>query len=234
LQRALDESLSLLVSRRKNGFDTQSLLLSAFFADEVLSGAESDALALRLVGMRPTLTRKLNDLVERQELQLEEARRLKENHSDVYVLIGENHMSKYDQRNSQIGAAGDGAKASNFTFGPLISGVTSGDSLAELLSDLDKLRSALASVIVDGKPLVVDGEEVDLGEIGSTIGIVSEAGAAIKSGKEDEAASLLHRAGRWLARFSDCRESPLSPHGPFTRQVSTSRAPPSARPTPPP
>ena len=112
-------------------------------------------------------------------------------------------MSHYDQRNSQIGAAGDHASATEFSFGGQRNlGAMSTTDTEALQSALRTLRKHLADRLIADSVMDVDSEEVTPTQIGNAIGALSEAEEAVAAKDEQRAESALRRCGRWLASFA--------------------------------
>lgn len=112
-------------------------------------------------------------------------------------------MSQYDMRNSQIGAAGDQASASNFGFGGQLNLQTMSPADSEALrSALRTLRKHLADQLIADSVIDVDSEEVSPTQIGSVIGALSEAEEAIAAKDQQRAQNALRRCGRWTVSFA--------------------------------
>ena len=112
-------------------------------------------------------------------------------------------MSQYDQRGSQIGAAGNNASASNFSFGGQLNLQTMSPADAEALqSALRTLRKHLADQLLTDSAINIDSEEISVTEIGNAIGALSEAEEAISAKDDQRAYNALQRSGRWLASFA--------------------------------
>lgn len=117
--------------------------------------------------------------------------------------ISEAHMSQYDQRGSQIGAAGDNSSASNFSFGGQLNLQTmSSTDTEDLQSALRTLRKRLADNLRTDSAIDIDSEEISVAEIGKAIGALSEAEEAISVKDNERVRSTLRPYGRWLASFA--------------------------------
>ena len=118
IQEALNQSLRTLTRAQSYGFTT-SEITTAFVADRTISGAELEVLMERVQSFRPIISKRLQQL-RRLEDEAEAQWRefLNRNQEEKnFFYIREVQVSQYDQRGSQIGAAGDNASASNFSFG---------------------------------------------------------------------------------------------------------------------
>ena len=112
-------------------------------------------------------------------------------------------MAKYDQRGSHIGAAGDKALATNFSFGGQLNLTETLPADTEALqAALRILRRHLADQLLADSVIDVESEEVSPTQIGDAIGALSEAEAAIAAKDGQRAQSALRRGGRWLATFA--------------------------------
>lgn len=204
IQNALNQCLAALTRARSAGFSNLEIT-TAFVADRALTGSELEVLVERVHNFRPIITKRLQQLRDIDDVAEERARRLLERYPDVknFTYIREVRMSHYDQRNSQIGAAGDHASATNFSFGGRLNleAMSASDSEA-LQSALRTLRKHLADQLIADAVIDVDSEEFSPIQIGSAIGALSEAEEAIAAKDQQRAESALRRSGRWLASFA--------------------------------
>lgn len=204
LQTALNESLKVLTRANSHGFATPEIT-AAFVADRTLSGAELEVLMERVQGFRPVISRRLQRLQELDDSAEAQWRSLLERDLEGknFVYVREAHMTQYDQRGSQIGAAGDNATASNFGFGSQLNlGTLSPSQTEALKSAIYVLRKHLADRLLSDSATDVEGAEVSPTQIGEAIGMLSEAEDAIAAKDEQRALSALGRCGRWLASFA--------------------------------
>ena len=107
VQNALNQCLATLTRAGSHGFSTAELT-TAFVADRTLSGAELEVLIERIKTFRPRIIKRLELL---QRLEAASGRQWQEllerdPYQRNFIYVREIHMSKYDQRGSQIGAAG--------------------------------------------------------------------------------------------------------------------------------
>jgi hypothetical protein len=204
IQYALNQCLRTLTQVVSYGFPTAEIA-TAFVADRTLSGAELEVLMERVQTLRPAIGRRLRRLKELDDATEQRWRRLLEDNPSAknFVFVREMRMSHYDQRGSQIGAAGENASASNFSFGEQLNlaGMAAPD-IETLMSALRTLRKHLADRLIADAVIEVGDQEVTQPEIGSAIGAVSEAEQAITAGDEQAAQKALQRCGSWLASFA--------------------------------
>ena len=201
VQYALNQSLATLTSVRSDGFLTSDIA-TAFIADRIISGSELEVLTERVQAFRPIIGKRLQRLQDLEDFVAENWRRFLEQNPGGrnYIYIGEAHMSQYDQRGSQIGAAGNKASASNFSFGGQLNLNTMSSTDTEALqSALRTLRKHLADHLITDSAIDIDSEEISATEIGNAIGALSEAEEAISTKDNQRAHSALQRSGRWLA-----------------------------------
>jgi hypothetical protein len=204
VQDALNQSLATLTRVRAKDFLTEEVA-TAFMADRTISGSELEVLTERVSAFRPIIRKRLQRLQDLEDSVVAKWGRFLEQNPDGrnYIYIGEAHMSQYDQRGSQIGAAGDNASASNFSFGGQLNLQTMSSADAEALqSALRTLRKHLADQLLTDAAIDIDSEEISVTEIGSAIGALSEAEEAISAKDDQRAYSALQRSGRWLASFA--------------------------------
>lgn len=204
VQYALNQSLATLTSVRSDGFLTSDIA-TAFIADRIISGSELEVLTERVQAFRPIIGKRLQRLQDLEDFVAENWRRFLEQNPGGrnYIYIGEAHMSQYDQRGSQIGAAGNKASASNFSFGGQLNLNTMSSTDTEALqSALRTLRKHLADHLITDSAIDIDSEEISATEIGNAIGALSEAEEAISTKDNQRAHSALQRSGRWLASFA--------------------------------
>jgi hypothetical protein len=208
VQSALDSSMRLVTKLRAHGYNTSDLLGTAFLADQTLTGMQYEALLTRIAAFRPNLARRVGALrmqedqaSERLRKQIESDRTL---NNYVRIQIEEAHMAHYDQRGSQIGAAGDNAIASNFTFGGQLSmaGMSASDR-ESLEAGIETLRAHVAGLLTGGAPAEIDGAQITPVMAGSAIGALTEAQQAVADGDEGGAVAALKKSGTWLASFAE-------------------------------
>jgi hypothetical protein len=204
VQDALNQSLATLTRARSHGFSTAEMT-TAFVADRTLSGAELEVLIERIERFRPRIGRRLQQLLKLEETSEAKWREFVERNPEQrnFIYVREVHLSKYDQRGSQIGAAGDQASARNFSFGGQLNlEMMSPTDTEALQSALRTLRKHLADQLLTDSVIDVESEEISSTQIGEAIGAVSEAEAAIAAKDEERAQGALRRCGRWLASFA--------------------------------
>lgn len=204
IQHALNQCLAMLTRAGSYGFSTPEIT-TAFLADRTLAGADLEVLIERVSAFRPVIARRLQKLGELDEAAEAWWRRfLEQNPKEKnFIYVREAHMSQYDQRGSQIGAAGDHASASNFAFGGQLNlGTMSSADAESLRSALRTLRKHLADQLLRDSVIEVDSQEISPMEIGNAIGALSEAEQAIEIKDEQRAENALRRSGRWLASFA--------------------------------
>lgn len=204
IQDALNQCLRTLTRAASYGFSTPEIA-TAFVADRTLTGAELEVLVERVRTFRPIIRRRLDRLQELEE-SVEARWRVfldQDPEKRNFIYIREAHMSKYDQRGSQIGAAGDNASALNFSFGGQLNlDAMSPADTEGLQSALRILRKHLADKLLADSVITVESNEISPTEIGSAIGALSEAEHAIGKKDEQGAQNALQRSGRWLASFA--------------------------------
>lgn len=204
LQDGLNQCLGLLTRAGSHGYSRPEIT-AAFLADRTLSGAELETLIDRIGTFRPILgkrLRRLGDLDDAAETQWRTILERNPGLANHIYLVG--HMTQYDQRGSQIGAAGDYASATNFTFGNQINLTMLTPAEAEALtSALRTLRKHLADQLVADTVIDVGSQHVTPVEIGSAIGALSEAEEAINAKDEQRIKSALRRSGHWLRTFAE-------------------------------
>lgn len=204
VQYALSQCLGSLTRARSHGFSTPELA-AAFVADRTLSGAELEVLMERVQAFRPVIGRRLQQLRELDDATEDKWRGFLERNPKArnFIYIGQVRVAQYDQRNSQIGAVGDHASASNFSFaGQLNLGAMSAVDTEALVSALRTLRKHLADQLITDNVIEVASEEISPTQIGNAIGALSEAEEAIAKKDQTGAQSALQRSGRWLASFA--------------------------------
>jgi len=204
LQFALNQSLAALTRAQSHGFSTPELM-TAFLADSTLSGADLDVLTDRVSGFRPVISRRLKALRALEGESREEWQQVLADHPEAknFFYIREAHMSTYDQRNSQIGAAGDNPTASNFSFAGQLNLTTMppGD-IDTLISAVRTLRKHLAGHLADDRVIDIGTDQITAAQIGGAIGDLSEAEAAITGKDQARLSKALARSGQWLASFA--------------------------------
>jgi hypothetical protein len=204
VQNALNECLAALTRAESYGFTTTEIT-TAFVADRTLSGSELEVLIDRIKKFRPRIGKRLQQLRELEEGSEAWWREFLERNKDQknFIYVREIQMSKYDQRGSQIGAAGDKASASNFSFGGQLNlGAMSPTDTETLQAALRTLRKHLADQLLADSVIDVESEQISPTQIGEAIGALSEAEAAIVAKDEQRAQGALRRSGRWLASFA--------------------------------
>ena len=204
MQNALNQSLRTLTRARSYGFST-SEIATAFVADRTISGAELEVLIERTQAFRPIINRRLQQLRQLEDKAEVQWREFLERNRDErnFIYIREVQVSQYDQRGSQIGAAGDNASASNFRFGDQLNlGNMSSTDAESLRAALRTLRKHLADQLLTDSVINVESQEISPTEIGNAIGALSEAEEAIAAKDDHRARSALRRSGRWLASFA--------------------------------
>jgi hypothetical protein len=206
IQDALNESLKTLVSAGSKGYSVEEFGV-AFAADKTLSGAELEVLAERVRKFRPVIARRLDELGELERALHIPWRGFRDEnpgHDGRFVYIREAKVSHYEiHPGSQIGAVGDNASASNFSFGNQINAVPEDSSDAEdLQAALGVLRKHLADLLTVGSVINVDSHEVTPTAIGSAIGSLTEADEAITDKDNERAEGALRRSGKWLMAFA--------------------------------
>ena len=204
IQNALNQSLATLTRARSNGFSTPELT-AAFIADRTISGSELEVLTQRVQVFRPIIGTRLRRLQELEDTAAAKWREFLEQNPDGknYIYISEAHMSHYDQRGSQIGAVGDNASATNFSFGGQLNvQAMPATDVEALQSALRTLRKRLADQLLTDSVIDVDSEEVSATQIGNAIGALSEAEEAISVKDNQRVLGALRRSGRWLAAFA--------------------------------
>jgi hypothetical protein len=205
MQYALNRCLATLTRAESYGFSTAEMA-TAFIADRTLSGAELEVLKERIEDFRPRIGKRLRllqDLEDKIETRWRDFLRT-DPHQKNFIYIQEvHHMSKYDQRGSQFGAAGDRASATNVTFGGQLNlGAMSPTDTEALQSALHTLRKHLADRLLMDSVIEVESEEISPNQIGEAIGALSEAGAAVAAKDTQRTKSALRRSGQWLAAFA--------------------------------
>jgi len=204
LQDGLNQCLGLLTRAGSHGYSRPEIM-AAFLADRTLSGSELEDLIDRVGTFRPILgkrLRRLGDLDDAEEAQWRAVLGQNPGLANHIYLVG--NMTQYDQRGSQIGAAGDHASAANFTFGGQVHLATMTPVDAEALtSALQTLRKHLADHLVTDSVVDIGSEQVSPVEIGSAIGALSEAEEAITAKDEQRIKNALRRSGRWLMTFAE-------------------------------
>jgi hypothetical protein len=204
IQGALNQSLRTLTRIRGHGFSTPEIT-AAFAADRTLSGSELETLAERVSTFRPVIQKRLQELKQLEdtvEVRWRELLNQAPSNRNV-IYIREASVSSYDQRGSQIGAAGANAFASNFSFGDQLNLQTMSSTETESLqAALRTLRKHLAEQLLHDSQMEVGDEEITATEIGNAIGALSEAENAITVKDDQRAADALRRCGRWLAVFA--------------------------------
>ena len=204
IQEALNQSLRTLTRSQSYGFST-SEIATAFGADRTISGAELEVLVQRVESFRPTISRRLRKL---QELEDDVVGRWREflnqnQKENNFIYIQEARVNQYDQRGSQIGAAGDNASASNFSFGGQLNlGSMSSTDAESLQAALRTLRKHLADQLLTDSEIDVDSQVISTTEIGTAIGALSEAEEAVAAKDSHRAQNALRRSGTWLASFA--------------------------------
>jgi hypothetical protein len=204
IQNSLNQCLTALTRARSSIFHTAEIT-TAFVADRTLTGAELDVLEERVQAFRPVIARRLQKLRKQDNVAEKRWHEFLNQHPGArnVTYIGELKMSHYDQRNSQIAAAGDQASASDFSFGGQLNLQTMSAADSEALqSSLRTLRKHLADHLIADSVIDVESEEVSPTQIGSAIGALSEAEEAIAAKDEQSAQSALRRCGRWVASFA--------------------------------
>jgi len=204
IQDALNQCLTALTRARSSIFRTAEIT-TAFVADRTLTGSDLDVLEERVRAFRPVIARRLQKLREQDNTAEERWREFLDRHPTArnVTYVRELKMSHYDQRNSQIGAAGNQASASDFSFGGQLNIQTMSAADSEALqASLRTLRKHLADHLVADSVIDVDSEEVSPTQIGNAIGALSEAEEAIASKDEQSAQSALRRCGVWVASFA--------------------------------
>lgn len=204
VQDALNQCLAALTRAARYGFSAAEIR-AAFAADRTLSGAELEVLTERIQRFRPVIGKRLKRLNELEDASEERWRDLFERNPNqrIPIYIRELNMAKYDQRGSQIGAAGDKASATNFSFGGQLNlGEMSAADAEALRSALQTLRRHLAEQLLAESVIEVGSEAISPTQIGDAIGALSEAEAAVSARDEQRAQGALRRSGRWLASFA--------------------------------
>lgn len=204
IQNALNQSLRTLTRAASYGFSTPEIA-TAFIADRTLTGAELEVLIQRIHMFRPIIHRRLGQLQELEESVATRWRAFLDQNPDKrnFIYIQEAHVSQYDQRGSQIGAAGDAASVSNVSFGAQFNlGAMSLTDTEALQSALRTLRKHLANQLLVDSVITVESQEISPTDIGSAIGSLSEAENAIGKRDEPGTRNALIRSGRWLASFA--------------------------------
>jgi hypothetical protein len=204
VQNALNHCLGTLTRVASHGFSTPEVA-TAFMADRTLSGSDLEIMMDRVKEFRPLIGRRLRQLQDLDDMIDERWRRIVDDNPAArnFIYVKEAHMASYDQRGSQIGAAGDNASASNFTFGGQLNVGTMTEAEAQSLQvAFQTLRKHLADKLVSGSAIDIESEQISSTRIGAAIGALSEAEGAIAARDENRTNSALQRSGRWLASFA--------------------------------
>jgi hypothetical protein len=159
----------------------------------------------RIKKFRPTIRRRLDALVTQENTAGEAWNRLLQRGPDgnSFIITQEVNMSSYDFRGSQVGAAGDNASASNFSFGNQVNANSiSSEEFRALEIEIQTLSRLLADRLTSQSIVQVNSEQISPMQIGTAIGALSEAeeGAANKSGPHLQGA--LQKCGAWLISFA--------------------------------
>lgn len=204
VQWSLNKSLQTLTRAQSHGFSTAEIT-TAFVADRTLARSELEALIERVEVFRPVIRRRLRLLQEQDDANESRWRELIEGdpHRRNFVYVKEVRVSSYDQRGSQIGAAGDGASASNVNFGAQLNLAMSPTAAADLQLAIQTLRKHLTDSLRRDSMIEIDNEKITAVQVRGAIGSLSEAEEAIAAQDEQRAVGALRRSGRWLASFAD-------------------------------
>lgn len=208
-------------ARTAHAGELGGMLSGAFRAYEFLNNSVLDSLEARLLSnldadARNALRRFASAEAERAlaDRALESMR-----DSDGVVNIYQSGASRvnYDQRFSNIGAAGDNARAEHFVQSRGRAEIQVGGNsfrLQALIDDLERLRKGLETVAQDrlGGPAEVGAEGKQSGATfeGATGQAALEAAqdlqvaeTAVRNSRGEEATSALRRTGGWVLRFAE-------------------------------
>jgi hypothetical protein len=205
IQGALNSSLALLTRIRSFGHLTQDIA-PAFVADRTLSGAELETLMDRIQPFRPVIRQRLERLLDQDNVAEEKWNELLQRlpEGKGFIVTPEVRMSQYNVTGSQIGAIGDNASSSSFSFANQINlGDLSSDEAAKLETALQALRQHLVGELATQSAIEVGNEFISPAQIGSAIGALSEAEEAVMRRDAPRAENALRRCGRWLISFAD-------------------------------
>ena len=204
IQYSLNQCLIALTRVRKYGLSTPETM-AAFLADQTMSGHELETLIERVQGFRPIINRRLRQLQQLNNDVEQQWRTFAEVDQNIknFIYVKEAHMSKYDLRNSQVGAAGDNSLAAGFSFGSQLNLDAMPPNDAEILqAALRTLRKHLADRLLADSIIEIGSEEISPTEIGDAIGALSEAERAIGDKDTPRVENALRRSGQWLAAFA--------------------------------
>lgn len=200
LQQAITETCRILRrAEHPNIGSTPNLLSAAFLAHEFITDFSLRTLERRLLAsVRPAVLKKLRELAdqEMERAQLDRILEANRDRSGVLTIIGRGArvVSKYDMRDSNIGAAGDYSSASSFAQGKnaQVLAIDGHDiDTFKLVAELRQLRESIGQ------------SETQDADANNAQAALAAAEDAAKAGNGERVKASLAKLGRWVLRLAE-------------------------------